>query len=37
MGLQNDVDFETMQPISFQNVIESLMYEMVCIRLDIAH
>jgi hypothetical protein len=37
MGLQSDVDFETMQPIPFQNVIESLMYEMVCIRLDIAH
>jgi len=37
MGLQNDVDFETMQPIPFQNVIESLMYEMVFIRLDIAH
>ncbi len=37
MGLQSDVDFETMQPITFQNVIERLMYEMVCIRLDIAH
>jgi hypothetical protein len=37
IGLQNDVNFETMWPISFQNVIGSFMYEMVCIKLDIAH
>jgi hypothetical protein len=37
MGLQSDVDFETMQPIPFQNVIGNLMYEIVCIRLHVAH
>jgi len=35
MGLQSDVNFETMWPIPFQNVIESLMYEMICTRPDI--
>ncbi len=37
MGLQSDVDFETMWSIPFQNVIGSFMYEMVCIRPNIAH
>jgi hypothetical protein len=35
MCLQNDVDLETMQAIPFQNVTLSLMYAMVCKRLDI--
>jgi ATP-binding cassette subfamily B (MDR/TAP) protein 1 len=34
---QNDVDLEGMLTILFQNVIGSLMYAMVCIKLDMAH
>jgi hypothetical protein len=37
MGLQSDAHLEVMWAILFQNVIESLMYAMVCIRLDIVH
>lgn len=37
IGIQSDVDLEAMQVIPIQNVIESLMYAMVCTRLDIAY
>ncbi len=37
VGLQNDVDLEAMHAIPIQNVIESLMYAMVCTRLDITY
>jgi ATP-binding cassette subfamily B (MDR/TAP) protein 1 len=37
MGPQNDVDLNAMRVIPFQNAIESLMYAMVCTRLDMAH
>jgi ATP-binding cassette subfamily B (MDR/TAP) protein 1 len=37
IGPQSDADLEAMQAIPIQNVIESLMYAMVCTRLDIAY
>jgi ATP-binding cassette subfamily B (MDR/TAP) protein 1 len=37
MGPQNDVDLKGMLSTLFQNAIGSLMYAMVCKRLDIAH
>jgi len=37
MGFQSDVNFGTMWPIPVQNIIRSFMYEIVCIRFDIAH
>jgi hypothetical protein len=37
MGFQSDGGLEVMWAISFQHVIESFMYAMICKRLDIGH